>query len=150
LEQDWVRKADAREEEVTRDAHLDRIASHIAGGGNVGLALSRGTVALDADTAVAVAYLGQALPEAPYQQTHRGGHFLARLPDGLELQNHVGVTLHQGVEADIRGYGSQIVVAPSIHAMGTPYAWKRVLPDAMDELPELSCERAQSARRDHP
>jgi putative DNA primase/helicase len=39
------------------------------------------------------------------------------------------------VEVDLRGQGAQIVVAPSVHASGAAYTWKRELPPKVEDLP---------------
>jgi putative DNA primase/helicase len=137
VERDWVAQADRRSEaDADREAHLARIAAHVSCGGNVGLALPRGAVALDADTEQATAWLDTALPDAPQQQTRRGGHFLVRVPDSVVSKNRTKVGIIDGIEADVRAHGSQIVAEPSIHEAGTPYCWKRAIPHRVDELPE--------------
>jgi putative DNA primase/helicase len=137
VESDWVAQADRRSEvQGGRDAHLARIAGHISRGGNVGLALPRGVVALDADTEQASAWLDTALPDAPFQQTQRGNHFLVRVPGRSVSRNRTKVGIVDGVDVDVRAHGSQIVAEPSIHEAGTAYCWKRPLPRRLEKLPE--------------
>ncbi len=138
VERGWPFQADRLyRSDSERDSHLTRIADHVDRGGNVGLALPRSVVALDADTEEAAAWLDTALPDAPYQQTQRGAHFLVSIPDGAVLKNRTKVEIAESIEADIRGHGSQIVVEPSIHAAGTSYCWKRPLPPRVEELSEV-------------
>jgi putative DNA primase/helicase len=83
-----------------------------------------------------MAWFDAILADAPLQQSHRGGHFLVRLSDVAELKNSTKVRVADGIEVDIRAHGAQIVAQPSVHASGTPYAWKRPLVPWRD-LPEL-------------
>jgi hypothetical protein len=135
---DWNGAARARFAAGTgRDEHLERAARHLARGGNVGLAIPVGALALDVDTgAEDVAAVATMLPEAPMQATARGAHFLVRC--GLELPAQVKVELPGGVRVDLRTGGrSQIVADPSRHRSGAIYSWRVELPQRVEDLPEL-------------
>jgi putative DNA primase/helicase len=136
LEKNWNAEAAKRwRNGVDRDAHLARAANWIGQGGNLGLALPVGVVALDADTPEAVGRLDAALPDAPMQETAKGAHFIVRVPENANIQASVGVEIGD-IRVDVRvGGRSQIVVAPSVHASGALYTWKRELPADMSELP---------------
>jgi hypothetical protein len=119
-------------------AHLASIAQHLASGGNVGLALPPGVVALDADSPEADAMLDRAAPDAPRQETSRGAHYLFRLPEGVSVSNGVERELAPGIGVDVRAAGlGQIVVEPSRHESDAPYTWKQPLSPSVDELPKL-------------
>lgn len=120
-----------------RDAHLDAMAQHLERGGNIGWAVPPGALALDADTTDAVRALEVMAPDAPMQETAKGGHFIVRVPTDLELGAKVRAEIAPGIYIDARTAGrSQIVCEPSIHATGTQYGWVRELPDDLDTLPE--------------
>ncbi len=138
VERNWIKNADSRcWEGHSREQRLAEMADHLDGGGNVGLVLPEGVMALDADSNQSRAYLAVALPDAPQQETSRGGHFLVRVPKSAGVKNTVKVDIGDGIQVDIRGYGAQIVVEPSIHASGHQYAWKQGLPASFSDLPEI-------------
>jgi hypothetical protein len=113
------------------------MAKNFARGGNVGLAVPVGVIVLDADSTEARAFLASASPDTtPCQETARGAHFVFKLHSGLDFRNHVAVEM-LGHRIDIRGYGSQITVQPSVHHTGALYRWQRSLPDRPEDLPPL-------------
>jgi len=82
-----------------------------------------GVAAVDADSRENARQLFSVLPRTPaMQKTPNGGHFLFRLPEGLEVPPSVKTTV-KGIQADIRGEASYIVIAPSLHPTGKPYQW---------------------------
>ncbi len=134
---EWQRLSDERRlRGVSPEQVETQMANHLARG-NIGLAVPRGCIALDADNAAAAQHLAQACPDAPLQRTHKGVHALFRLPPGLEISNTCRVQLQPGLDVDLRGLGAQIVVWPSTHQTGTPYTWERALPASPSELPLL-------------
>lgn len=63
------------------------------------------------------------LPDTVQSLTGGGGtHYLFAWPDEGEIRNSASGVL--GVGIDVRGVGGQIVVAPTIHPNGHPYAWE--------------------------
>ena len=64
------------------------------------------------------------LPDTVMSLTGGGGtHYLLAWPtDGREIRNSASGVL--GVGIDVRGTGGQIVVAPTVHPNGMPYAWE--------------------------
>lgn len=112
-----------------RAAHIDAMAHHLTRGGNVGLVIPPGVVVFDCDTPASVAYFDAALEDAPCQQSRPGrAHFFARVPSGVEIKATVGLEIEPGITVDVRAGGrSQIVVAPSQHAEGFLYTWRRSL-----------------------
>ena len=118
-------------------ALLESAAQWCSGGNNVGLVMPPGLVALDADSQPAAAWCDAALPDAPMQETARGAHFIVRVPANCRIKSTVKVPLAPGVEVDVRSGGqAQIVVEPSIHETGAVYSWKRLLPKAIEDVPE--------------
>lgn len=70
------------------------------------------------------------LPDTVESLTGGGGrHLLFAWPDDGEIRNSASGVL--GVGIDVRGTGGQIVVAPSVHPNGTPYAWE-IMHDPLD------------------
>jgi hypothetical protein len=138
LRNDWNGEAAERwRNGADRDAHIERAAAWLNHGGNVGLALPVGVVALDADNPEARAWLDAALPDSPMQETANGAHFLVRVPTDAEIRATVGVEIAAGIRIDVRvGGKSQVVAAPSVHPSGQVYAWRRELPETADGLPE--------------
>src|SRR5262249_18720011 len=58
-----------------------------------------------------------------------------------DIRATVALELASGVTVDVRSGGrSQIAAAPSTHASGTTYIWRRELPEDLTELPELPSE----------
>lgn len=152
IERDWNALAVKRwTAGVGREERLALIADNLARGGNVGLAIPPGVVALDGDTAEAAAFLERALPDSPAQATWKGQHVLARVPLDLALDATVNLEVAPGVRVDVRSAGrSQIVVAPSRHASGTDYSWRRALPDDEREIPDcppVLLEKMQARQR---
>ena len=138
LDSDWNARALERfANGGDRDTHLRVILSHLKSGGNLGLAIPTGILALDADSPAAVAFLDRALPEAPMQESRPGhAHFLVAVPHGVEIPARTKVQLSPGVQVDFRPAGrAMIVVEPGIHATGAAYTWKRLLPEKLEEIP---------------
>ena len=120
-----------------REQYIADLAEHLAQGGNVGLVLPDEVVAIDADTPEAVVWCDTAMPDAPMQDTAKGGHFLVRVPPNTDIRATVAVEIVDGVRVDVRAPGrSHVVVEPSIHSTGAEYSWKRSLPATRSELPE--------------
>lgn len=138
IERGWNALAVKRwTEGIGREERLAFIADNLLRGGNVGLVIPPGIVALDGDTAQAAAFLERALPDAPAQATAKGQHVLARVPLGLALDATVKLEVAPGVRIDVRSAGrSQIVVAPSVHPTGAAYSWRRELPEDWHEIPD--------------
>lgn len=135
LNKNWVNEARGRLEAGTgRDQYLTKLADHIAQGGNVALVLFDDVLGLDADSPEDFARLQDLAPGAAVQRSGRGGHLFVRLPLGVKITNRTKVEI-QGVKIDIRGAGTQVVVAPSVHVSGTQYTWERALPEALGDLP---------------
>jgi len=134
----WGKQAHARlANGADPDAHLEAMARHVAAGRNVGLGVPVGAVVLDADTPAAVDWLEKRVGKAPRQDTAKGAHFWLRLPVNVELTNTVDVTIAEGITVDVRSAGTQLVVAPSMHASGTAYRWVRPLPPTRAKLPAV-------------
>lgn len=136
----WTAEAAARwaDPDADADRWRARMADHLARGGNIGWCPPPGALAIDSDTPAALTYVDSALPDAPMQATGRGGHHVARVPADLVLRARTAVEIAPGVRVDLRpALAAQIVVAPSIHASGTPYTWQRSLPADMADLPEI-------------
>lgn len=82
-----------------------------------------GVLAIDADSKEAARALYRKLPRtAAMQRTPKGGHFLYQLPSGLHVPPSVKTRI-EGIEADVRGDASYIVVSPSLHPSGEHYEW---------------------------
>jgi len=98
-----------------------------------------GVVAIDADTRENARALFGVLPRtAAMQRTPNGGHFLYRLPKGLEVPPAVKTEI-RGVTADVRGTASYIVISPSLHPSGTQYEWVN-WPWNLKDVPECDPE----------
>ena len=133
MELGWVEAVQARVEEYKRASapeclrlvreRVREIAEHVARGGNVGLAVARGVLVLDADTPEAVEWLEARLPDAPCQLTKNGRHYWSRLPSGIEVPAASPVEV-DGIKIDLRTEKSQLVVEPSRRPeKGQPYQW---------------------------
>ena len=80
-----------------------------------------GLVAIDADSMEAARELYRKLPRtAMITKTANGAHFLYRLTKGQIVPPRVKTQI-LGVPVDIRGEGSYVVAAPSIHPSGKRY-----------------------------
>ncbi len=95
---------------------------------NVGVALGRvsGLVAIDVDSdsgeVMLKAMAGGDLPPTLEYRTGRGRRLIYALPDGVEFRNRP--MADAGGEAlRFMGRGSQMVMPPSRHELGTVYAW---------------------------
>lgn len=94
-------------------------------GHNVGAVTGKisGIVVVDLDSEDAVGELSVQLGELPRTVTawtHRGAHLWFAYPSGVRIRNRARLG---GIEIDVRGDGGYVVVPPSIHPSGTPYAW---------------------------
>ena len=108
-----------------------------------------GVFVLDVDGEPGVAALlnyhqqGQELPNTLSVTTGRGNHIYFRWPEGQPIRNSAG-KLAEGL--DIRGEGGYVVIPPSVHPNGEPYAYgdpgERLL-DAPEWLLTLLKEPAQ-------
>lgn len=146
---------------------LADMAEHVTAGGNLGLATDTGYIALDFDTPDAVTRAKAACKawkcSPPYATSAHGIHMLFRLPADFQLMvapNKSGPNapdLGHGLRADIRAFGTAIVVWPSVHAgceqlkpdrprgechrdyacAGTRYRWRRLLPADPADVPLL-------------
>ena len=115
---------------TTDPAKVDAWWRGLYRGHGVGMAMGQGVFALDVDVsdgkpgAETLADLEArygALPATVEQITGSGGrHLLFACAD--EVRNNASTKLGPGL--DIRGDGGQIVVAPTVHPNGTPYAWR--------------------------
>lgn len=134
--QGWQRLPDERRQlGIAAEAIAQEAAAHLSRGGNIGLAVPRDVVALDADSSTSAARLAAACPDAPFQKTGRGGHALLGLPESVPITNTCAVRLSEHLEVDLRGHGSQIVVWPSRHHSGVEYVWTTALPSDPNHLP---------------
>ena len=114
---------------------------------NVGIAAGRsGLLALDADT-YKDGYEGEHLLSREDEETvtnltgSGGTHLVYQMPEGALYTNAKG-TLPKGI--DIRGWGGQFVVPPSLHPSGRLYEWEtgygpheiavRPLPDLLRQI----------------
>jgi replicative DNA helicase len=124
------------------EKHLEFIARHIELGGNVGLVMPPGLMAIDIDDSdsMALAEGIDALSDAPCQLTSKGGHFIVQAPpEAAEWPQRVKLKVDNGLTMDLRlPEKGQIVAEPSINASGTAYEWLRELPETQSELPMLS------------
>jgi putative DNA primase/helicase len=63
---------------------------------------------------------GEPFPPTLTARTGSGGlHLFYWLRDGVEIRNTQGLAPH----VDVRGYGGQVVAAPSLHLSGNKYTW---------------------------
>jgi hypothetical protein len=88
------------------------------GGRNVGLATGRGLAVVDVDGAEGLATLRRLVSELPrtlIATTGRGLHLYYRVEGPAPTNSGQGL--------DIRGDGGMVVVPPSTHHSGRPYAW---------------------------
>lgn len=106
---------------------------------NVGVAVPPGHVVVDLDAQVD----GLVLPPTWLARTGRGHHYAYRtrrnVPPRVAVREHV----------DLRGPGSYIVAAPSLHANGTRYEWLTTFAD-MTDAPEWVYEGRERATDDAP
>ena len=107
-----------------------------------------GVIAIDIDDAelAQTALDGKLLPETLVNQTARGFHCIYRHPNNGKILNKLyGKTL--GI--DIRGDDGYIIIAPSMHASGSPYTWHDLntpiapLPDGLLEALEINHREAK-------
>lgn len=104
---------------------------------NLGVAMPEGNMILDLDGLASedLAHDGMLIPqECPVSATpgHGGGrHIWMQTPAGVIAKPKVRVI--PGI--DVRAHGSYVVVPPSIHPDGKPYAWVEQLNDGPTDLP---------------
>ncbi|NOS99421.1 MAG: DUF3987 domain-containing protein [Phycisphaerales bacterium] len=116
---------------------------------NIGVATGHGSdvIVIDVDSyrggdealEALVAELGP-LPDTPESLTGGGGRQLFhRRPVGVEIHNASDKEGHAGF--DVRGEGGYVVVPPSVHPNGKPYAWE-IEHDPRDGYPFAELPRA--------
>jgi hypothetical protein len=125
------------------------VSAHLAKGKNVGARLRDDQLVVDADPRnykpgddpLARLRRDVSLPDGPTVETGGGGfHIYMRRPAGLKLRDALP-DLYPGVE--FKTLGRLVVVPPSIHPNGKPYAWDPLCgpemtePDAPDALIDL-------------
>ena len=135
---DWQNlPAERRKTGRSPESIADEVMVKLRRGHNLGLAVPAGVVVIDADTPDAKAFLADLAPdEAPMNETANGIHVWCRQPRGLEVGNRVKLAV-LGHKLDVRAFGGQAVVWPSIHPNGHPYKWIRSLPADPSALPKL-------------
>ncbi len=141
------RAGDTAQRERLRAEWLAFIAAHVASGGNVGLALPRGTVALDVEDAATLRACDAF--DGAWQwsrEAEQRGHALFRCPGALRQGK---VRINGAPELVVSRVGGKgfLACAPSVHPeTGERYGWLRGLPADLAELPELpEAWRAQLA-----
>ena len=112
---------------------------------NAGIAVPVGFIVLDADVEdIGDAVGDRPLPATATQRTPRpGSHLVYRTM--VPIPPKVGILPH----VDLRGPGSYIVAAPSIHANGGRYDWTTGLDEGVAEAPDWIADLA-TARRSGP
>lgn len=137
----WSVEASNNHETVTK-----MFSNHI---GNIGVACDSGSgiIVIDIDMPdgpetleTLQAELGP-LPQTLSQRTGNNGmHLIYQYPEGYNIRGSIGVSGNGlGKNIDVRGEGSQIVVAPSFNEDNNPYIWINDIPIA--ELPPKWIER---------
>ncbi len=110
---------------------------------NIGLAVPKHIVILDVDGTDGMAALlasSFALPPTATAQTARGHHYVYRSP--VPVPPAVGILPH----VDVRGPGSYVVAAPSVHITGAVYEWQTPLSEATEAPPWLVARAKGSAQ----
>jgi len=127
--------------------HLAEIAEHVARGGNVGLALPPGVVAVDVEDPVTARACDADDPAWQWsRQGEERGHALYRASGELRQGDLDIPGAPAPVKTRIGGRGF-IVCSPSVHPeTGEPYTWARELPAETAELPELPEPWAEQLR----
>lgn len=115
---------------TTDHAKIDAWWKGLYRGHGIGMAMGGGVVAIDidvadgkpgAETLVALESELGPLPATVESVTGSGGrHMLFDV--AVEVRNNAATRLGPGI--DVRGDGGQIVVAPTVHPNGHPYAWR--------------------------
>ena len=103
---------------------------------NIGMAVPEGYVVVDVDGPEGQEALrdhARALPPTAVQTTGRGAHYVYRTLDRIPPRSNLMP------KVDLRGPGSYIVAAPSVHASGTVYGWEVPL-DQTDQAPRWLAE----------
>jgi hypothetical protein len=105
---------------------------------NVGAVVPDGFVVVDVDVAdLTSVFAADELPPTATARTGRGWHFVYRTP--MPVRSKVAVREH----VDLRGPGSYIVVAPSLHANGRQYAWATGLDQGVATAPDCVFQAAE-------
>jgi hypothetical protein len=105
---------------------------------NIGALVPDGYVVVDVDVAdLTTLFVAGELPATATERTGRGWHFVYRtfVPVGPK----VAVRAH----VDLRGPGSYIVVAPSLHANGRQYEWVTPLAQRVATAPDWVLQAAE-------
>ena len=102
--------------------------------GSINLGIVTGSLSkllvFDADTPEAVAALDAYGMSCPEVETGRGRHYYCAMPPGAPVAS-VTIILPGGVEVEVKGEGSYVVAAGSIHPSGATYRWR----DGTESLP---------------
>ena len=77
-----------------------------------------------------------------------GQHWIYQLPSDVVVRNDAGTKLAKGI--DIRGDGGYIIVAPSVHASGSPYEWEDGLGTKPTLAPEWLIKKVASQQAPQP
>lgn len=112
---------------------------------NIGVAVPDGYVVVDVDGAEGWAALKEAqrgLPATAVQATGRGSHYVYRTLDRIAPRSQLME------KVDLRGPGSYIVGAPSVHASGAVYRWEIPL-DQVDIAPDWLVEVGKKSGGTH-
>lgn len=129
---------EAKWQEMVNYRHDDaKLQTHLSAGGNVGLVCGIGdVVCVDADSPDIRALVeGNGLGETYCETTGRNGnrHYYYIVSGGMKT---VGLNDEQGNQGHIKANRSQVVIPPSMHKSGKPYA-------AEKDLPLMKIEEAQ-------
>ena len=130
-------KDEIRWDVKARHERIRLVAPHVEQGGNLGMVLPPGTLALDVEdekTLQAAMALDPAFQWS--QEEKRRGHAIFRCPLGLRQGEIVAPGSSVRTKTRIGGLG-YIVVEPSVHPSGAEYSWLRSLPARIEELPEI-------------
>lgn len=108
---------------------------------NIGMAVPEGYVVVDVDGPEGQEALrdhARALPPTAVQTTGRGAHYVYRTLDRIPPRSNLLP------KVDLRGPGSYIVAAPSVHASGAVYGWEIPL-EATEAAPRWLAEVGQKS-----
>lgn len=112
---------------------------------NIGIAVPDGYVIVDVDGAEGWEALKKAqrsLPATAIQATGRGSHYVYRTLDRIAPRSELMP------KVDLRGPGSYIVAAPSLHASGAVYRWEIPL-DQVEIAPDWLVEVGRKSGGTH-
>lgn len=103
--------------------------------------LISGVIVLDCDNDAAFDYwretLGDLLDQTTAVKTNKGAHFWFRVPEGLTQARSWSMHHEDGLQFDVRGDGTGVMVPPSPHPKGGYYQWIRGLEHIVDAPPQL-------------